>query len=82
MFGQMMLETCAGVIIIRGGFCSSPRDKSNTFSASSFLAFSSRSGHKTSRHVQTASTRWRAASLIAAFRSALSGNFDSREATP
>jgi len=69
MFGQMMLSTCAGVIITRGGFCSSPRDKSNTFLASSFLASSTISGHSTSKHVQTASTRWRAASLIAGLTS-------------
>jgi hypothetical protein len=63
------------VIIIRGGLCSSPRDRSNTFSARTFLALSAISGHRTPKHVHTASTRWRAASLIAALTSALRWRF-------
>jgi hypothetical protein len=75
MFGQMMLETCAGVIMILGAFRSSSWVKFNAFLAITFLAFSARSGHKISKHVQTASTRWRAASLIAALFSALRWRF-------
>jgi len=82
IFGQMIPETCAGVIIILGGFRSSPRDRSNTFSARAFLACGVRSGHRIPKHAHTASTRWRAASLIAALTSALSLRFRLMEACP